>query len=488
MKISRRLWVTYLLVVPAIAMVFALLVGLQQSLWFDETYSILLSRESVSQLMSLTAVDAHPPLYYLYLKLWAGVFGYSELSLRLSSVVPFGLSIVGILVVLRQFFSRRVVMIAGLSLLFAPFFIRYGYEVRMYALAVCIGAWATYVLVRARASGSGKLWALYGLLVALGLYTVYMSAVFWLWHVVWLVWMQYGENGKILPSRKAWLAYLGAAAVFAPWLPTVIDQLRHSALPGAMSAVTLDQLVHLMSMLTAYTVGRELGAWLSMGLVVATVGLVVLAVKLWTRLGVKQRVGLVLVLLGWTTSLVFFAIISLPPQPPRFMERYMVLGSISFYVSIGIIVALALGHQSLRRYGLALGALLVLIGAVGNYRMAVAGNFNFQRMQRPYASQMLPTIGGCDDTTIIVKSPYEYIDTSYYLKGCDVRFYQEYNPDYRGGYAMLHDTPLGVTALDQLTASRVVVVDPHEEMATDGYDETKSYPLENITVREYRRR
>ena len=33
--------------------------------------------------------DFHPPLYYLVLKAWSSVFGYSEFSLRLPSVIFF---------------------------------------------------------------------------------------------------------------------------------------------------------------------------------------------------------------------------------------------------------------------------------------------------------------------------------------------------------------------------------------------------------------
>lgn len=476
----------YIAAIALIAMTFSLVVGLGQSVWFDEAYSILLSRESIERLISLTAVDAHPPFYYLYLKAWAGLFGYGELSLRLSSIVPFGFSVVGILLVLRQFFSQKVVMLAGLGLLIAPFLLRYGYEIRMYALVIAIGVWATYVLVKARQSRDKKWWVIYSLLVALGMYTLYMSAVFWLWHLVWMTIEQYKKSSKFLVP-KALFAYAGAVLLFLPWSATVIDQLRHNVLPEATSAVTLGQLVHLASMLLVYVPGYETGGWLSLVIVAVIVSVVYIMIKLWPKLSLKQKAGYRLVFLGWLVSLVFFALISLPPQPPRFMERYIVLGAMAFYLTMSLSAVLALQQKNLRKIGSMLAVLLVVLGIIGNYNMATLGNFNFQRMQRPYAGEILSKISGCDNTVVVVRGPYDFIDTSYYLKSCDVRFYQEYNPDFRGGYAMLHDSPLGVTNLKELSSDRVAVIDPHEQMGVSGYQKTAEYEIENVDVREYSR-
>lgn len=488
MSVSRRLWIVYVAVIALVAMTVSFVVGLAQDIWFDEAYSILLSREPIGRLISLASVDAHPPLYYLYLKAWAGIFGYSEVSLRLSSVVPYGASIVGILLVLRQFFSRKITMLAGLMLLIAPFMMRYGYEIRMYSLAIAIGAWATYVLIKARDTGKRWLWAVYALLVAFGLYTVYMSAVFWVWHGTWMVVEQYKKTRTLIPPRTVWMSYIGAALLFMPWVPTVIDQLKHNVLPGAMSAVTLDQIIHVVSMLLAYVPGREVGAWVSLLILMTIISVVYLTVKLWGQLTPKMRSGYRLICLGWVMSLVFFALLSLPPQPPRFMERYMILAAMMFYLTIGLTVTLAMKYRDTRNVAAATACVVLILGVIGTYNMIERGNFNFQRMQRPYAGRVMEVMGGCSGTTVVVKSPYEYIDLSYYLSGCDVRFYQEYNPDYRGGYAILHDSPLGITALSQLPTERVVVIDAHEQMSTDTYVKKDQYPLENIVIQEYIRR
>lgn len=64
------------------------LIAINQSLWLDEAIGALAVKNySWHQLFSnFLVVDNHPPLYYAFLKIWTGVFGYSEMSLRMPSV------------------------------------------------------------------------------------------------------------------------------------------------------------------------------------------------------------------------------------------------------------------------------------------------------------------------------------------------------------------------------------------------------------------
>ena len=82
-----------IIVVPVVAAALSLWIGLRQSVWFDEAYSIMVAKRSASEIIRLSALDTHPPLYYLVLKIWANVFGWSELALRSLSVIFYGASI-----------------------------------------------------------------------------------------------------------------------------------------------------------------------------------------------------------------------------------------------------------------------------------------------------------------------------------------------------------------------------------------------------------
>src|SRR3989338_11407589 len=65
------------------------LISLDQSLWLDEATTARVVRQyNFTEIISkFSPSDFHPPLYYLFMKIWTNVFDYSEIALRLPSVV-----------------------------------------------------------------------------------------------------------------------------------------------------------------------------------------------------------------------------------------------------------------------------------------------------------------------------------------------------------------------------------------------------------------
>ncbi|MBU1130504.1 glycosyltransferase family 39 protein, partial [Patescibacteria group bacterium] len=64
-------------------------IGINQSLWLDEAIGALVvkSQSYLGIVTQFPLGDNHPPLYYLKLKAWTDIFGYSEFALRSLSVV-----------------------------------------------------------------------------------------------------------------------------------------------------------------------------------------------------------------------------------------------------------------------------------------------------------------------------------------------------------------------------------------------------------------
>ena len=166
-----------MIITGAVVFALAMLLARGQSVWFDEGYSILLAKHSVSELLALTAVDAHPPLYYLLLKMWGELFGFSEFALRSMSALFAAGTVTLALTLARKLFGTRVALIALPFVVIAPFILRYGYEIRMYSLVGFLGVAGTYALITARQTEKLWWWAVYAVVVALGMYTLYMSIV-----------------------------------------------------------------------------------------------------------------------------------------------------------------------------------------------------------------------------------------------------------------------------------------------------------------------
>ncbi|HRN69667.1 MAG TPA: glycosyltransferase family 39 protein [Candidatus Woesebacteria bacterium] len=65
------------------------LISLNQSLWLDEAITaVSISKFSFTEIVTtFSPNDFHPPLFYLFIKLWTGIFGTSEIALRMPSVL-----------------------------------------------------------------------------------------------------------------------------------------------------------------------------------------------------------------------------------------------------------------------------------------------------------------------------------------------------------------------------------------------------------------
>ncbi|RYX79168.1 hypothetical protein EON76_00390 [bacterium] len=459
-----RQWRLFFILAGGATFSLALFLSIGWSVWFDEGYSIMLAQRPIHELISLTAVDAHPPVYYLFLKVWASVLGWSELSLRASSAITGAVAVFFLLLVIRKLFSTKVALVSIFFVVIAPFMLRYDYEIRMYALVTCICMIATWVMLRAVESHNYRWWIVYATLVTLGMYTLYMSVVIWLAHVVWLLWNSWRAQQMTKKKlsikefvRRPYVAAYGAAVfAFLPWLPTVISQLTSSALPPYMSAMTATALMNIVSMSIGYTIIWQIGAWISVGLVTILVLYALLFKDVWRVASARYRSGIVLLLLGFIVSILFYTIISLPPNPPRFMERYMVHSILFFYASLGIIVALGWRIGKTVKAGV-LGLLCIAMLIGGVVKLDQVGNYNFQRVQKVQAKEVRAQIG-CEQTTFITADPYGYIDMWYDMQGCNLRSFQPSPVVYKGGYAPMNGSSQLVSSTDDIDSRRIAFV------------------------------
>lgn len=426
------------------AMAISLMIGLRQSVWFDEAYSIIIAKQSWGQLVALTAADTHPPLYYLLLKVWAAMFGWSELALRSLSVLALGGAVTVASLLVRRLFGDRVALSALAVMVVSPFLLRYGFEIRMYALASLIGISATYVLVLAQEAktASQRLWrcGLYGLLVAMGMYTLYYMALLWLAHVVWLVWKGWHEKRSLRSLVRApWLAaYAGSVLLFLPWVPTLLGQLSNGALTSVTQAMTLENMLSVVSFYTIYEPLWRLGPLTSL---VALFGLVM---TVWLGIGAfrltkgQQRSSLLL--LALYTLVPVAALVVICFSRPMYVERYMAHVAIGGSMFIGVAIGLVYPRVSVLQKRLIAGVFAIFL--FGVVQLAVLGNYNFQRLFYPPFKQAAGAISQCDAKNIVLAAePMVAMEMTYYLPSCPIHFYGNVS-DLHGGYAPLMGSPL----------------------------------------------
>ncbi len=154
------------------------LVGLRQSLWLDEAIGALAVRDlSYREIFtSFLAVDNHPPLYYLLLKFWTGIFGYSEISLRMPSVL-FGVGAVYLTFVIGKKVTgdKLISTVAALFLATSQFHIYYSQEARMYSMATFFVAVAVYAFLHLfEERVNTKYWTIFSISIFIMIMTDYM--------------------------------------------------------------------------------------------------------------------------------------------------------------------------------------------------------------------------------------------------------------------------------------------------------------------------
>lgn len=125
------------------------LLFLNQSLWLDEAITAKVVRTfPLLQIASrFSPADFHPPLYYIFMKLWSYIFGSSEIALRLPSVLFSVLTGHAIFLIGSRIKNERFGLLAAALFLFNPLSVYYGQEARMYALATMLLTFALYFLL-----------------------------------------------------------------------------------------------------------------------------------------------------------------------------------------------------------------------------------------------------------------------------------------------------------------------------------------------------
>jgi mannosyltransferase len=199
------------------------------SIWLDEAYSIQFAHLAPVQLLAETAAsDVHPPLYYLLLHYWINLFGDSEASVRLLSVLFGLLAILMIYLVAARLFDRATALLSALLLSLSLFHIEFAQEARMYALLALLSLCSLHFFLKLFADERRGV-ALAGYIVSTsllmhthvyGFFTIFAENLFF-----FSLYFSRRDTFRRLFAR--WLSAQAALVLlFVPWLSIMLQQFK----------------------------------------------------------------------------------------------------------------------------------------------------------------------------------------------------------------------------------------------------------------------
>jgi len=212
-----------------------------REIFYDDAFSYFLAKQSLGDIVTGTAADTMPPLYYFLLHYWMKL-GENILVLRMLGVV-LSLGMIAVVFDLgRRLAGAAAGLWAGLIVAVAPFQIYHAQELRMYTLLGLAQISYVWFFIRLREQGSssdtGRLWAGLVLTGTAAMYS-HNLAIFGL--ILPDIYLLFKRDWRML--SKLVLAQVVIALFAAPWLvmiPGQIDKIQTAfwtPLPGVVEVL-----------------------------------------------------------------------------------------------------------------------------------------------------------------------------------------------------------------------------------------------------------
>lgn len=151
------------------------------SLWFDESFSVNSANRSISDIIGISKLDPNPPLYPIFLHFWIKVFGISEFAVRLLSVVAGSLACSFLFLLALRFFNWQTAVFSILMYFSCNVIFYYAQEARTYSFVLLFVILSNYCYLRLTQDINLKKGLMYGFLLGLfniGLFYLHMLSCF----------------------------------------------------------------------------------------------------------------------------------------------------------------------------------------------------------------------------------------------------------------------------------------------------------------------
>ena len=240
MFVRKRIIIEIVLVSVFIGL--SLYISFNKSLWRDEAFSYLLANESYREIVTISAQDFNPPVFYILLKSWIHMLGTDVMVMRLLPLL-FSIATVWILIRLKDWIFQSSGVLtnfndssnSGLlfSLIFSGVyylliissnvFLYFSAELRPYSLLILLVLLSSLLLIRLLNHFSWKICVWFGVVQVILVYTHTMGTL-WVFSQALATGFYLVLSGKWTLVKPLLITYGSVFALTFPWLLVMIEQ------------------------------------------------------------------------------------------------------------------------------------------------------------------------------------------------------------------------------------------------------------------------
>lgn len=434
-------------------------------IWYDELFTMGLAEQSCGKLISITARDVHPPLYYLIVKFFLDLSSVITGSIhpavigKLVSVLPFLLCLIYALTKVRKHFGMLCAGIFSFLLFTMPQLADYTVEIRMYSYAlffILAAMLHAYELVHGEKKKKWLDWTALTLYSLAACYTHYFACVAACMVYLYLL-VSLCRAHKMKREGKAFfVSGLLCGGAYMPWLLLAVTgqvgQVKENYWIQPLGWRSLGGCAKFL--FQPFFAGEKLNAVLAVLLFLCYGGLFIGMILKWIRRNENKdttlfAAGCVGVLLG----IVLFGFLVSFLLRPIFVYRYMLPALGVFWLAFALLVS---GLKEKKFLFIPLLVLLVVIG-FRNYR-AFYGEEMWKRVQMEQAKEVFERIG--EEDRLIFNFDQMQAAASYYLQNQTYLWYGtpeelicEIYPHNHGLVEDVFSDEKGIAALKELLKS-----------------------------------
>lgn len=373
------------------------------SFWRDEAFSYLMARLPIHTLLWSTAQDANPPLYYLLLKLWMGLFGGSEVALRSLSLVFFWATIYVVYLILKNIYkvSAKKSLLYLLLFIGNPLLHYYAFEARMYSMTAFLATLLFYVLM-------GKKYRLYAYVALAALYTHYFLFIVVIFQAAFIF-----VTTKKDEKKHFFLPLIKASAWYVPWL--VLLTLAKPPVAGSFW-VAYSQIQDIILLPAIVLTGYEKDAWIVVPFL-STISLAVSGIIIFGSIHHFTRVKKLhfFLLLGWAIGIPL-GIFILSFVKPVFLPRYLI------FATVGLTILLIVSFESIKNNyirAFSIGLIVFYLFSYSTAQVLLRVKAPLNKLYHSINKELRPT------DVIYVTHEYDFHPAEYYAPKTKVYMYKK---------------------------------------------------------------